>query len=95
MSAESDFYCPKCGYEWCAIPPSNCPVCHRRKTKLREWLLNLAAWATTRANGEHDTQTTLSMIRHKTDKIQEQVKNQAMANPRRPRPDAPEKHGQR
>ena len=27
MSAESDYKCSKCGYEWCAIPPSKCPQC--------------------------------------------------------------------
>lgn len=27
MSAESDFTCPKCGYEWTAIPPTKCPRC--------------------------------------------------------------------
>jgi len=33
MSAESDYKCHKCGYEWCAIPPSECPKC---KPKSRE-----------------------------------------------------------
>jgi hypothetical protein len=28
MSAESDMVCPKCGFEWSAIPPSKCPACN-------------------------------------------------------------------
>jgi predicted nucleic-acid-binding Zn-ribbon protein len=28
MSAESDYKCSKCGYEWGAIPPSKCPKCN-------------------------------------------------------------------
>ena len=37
MSAESDYTCPKCGYEWCAIPPSECPKCstHSHKRVVR------------------------------------------------------------
>lgn len=27
MSAESDYKCSKCGYEWSAIPPSECQKC--------------------------------------------------------------------
>ena len=41
------------------------------KANLSECLLNLAAWATARANGEHDTRTTLSILRRKTDRIHE------------------------
>lgn len=31
MSAESDYKCGKCGYEWVAIPPSKCSRCNQPK----------------------------------------------------------------
>jgi hypothetical protein len=40
MSAESDFYCPKCGYEWVAIPPSECRKCEEAMEKAKEIVYN-------------------------------------------------------
>lgn len=36
MSDESDFKCADCGYEWCAIPPSDCPECRQAKQSVEE-----------------------------------------------------------
>jgi hypothetical protein len=30
MSAESDFQCERCGFVWCAIPPTDCPECRAK-----------------------------------------------------------------
>lgn len=33
MSAESEFVCKACGFEWSAIPPADCPRCRQKRMK--------------------------------------------------------------
>lgn len=44
-----------------------------RKERLRQGLLTLASWAQSRANGEHDDETTLTMLERKAAELRSAV----------------------
>jgi hypothetical protein len=48
-------------------------ISEARRTRLKQALVALAKWASARAEGDHDTETTITMLKRRASEIQDQV----------------------